>query len=139
MLPIFGDDRRRPINLGGTSTASSHAAILDQAKARRTERQDARNRLLAAVKIQAWWRGMLASKMVRMELRGLLNEDVEGLTGLRCLVVLRKDEEALGMWSERVGEEGVFKLAAGSTGESWKVLIRRTSLMLLQSVANAPQ
>ena len=100
MIPIWGDERRRPINLGGTSTASSHAAILDQAKARRLEREDNRRKEESAVKVQGWWRAVREARLVRGYLRRVFEGDVGGITGLRCLVLIGgRDGELLGRWS----------------------------------------
>jgi ubiquitin-protein ligase E3 C len=110
MIPIFGDERRRKMNLGGASSASSHAAILDQAKARRSERHDLRRRQENVVKLQAWWRGLKEARMVRSELKKAFEEDVTGITGLRCLVLTGRDEEVLGRWSSAMisSGEGTF-------------------------------
>ncbi|KAF8315803.1 hypothetical protein F5887DRAFT_1040174, partial [Amanita rubescens] len=57
---------------------------------------------------------------------------------MRCLVPLDNDEEALAIWSRAV-------LASGSVAgvhrpvESWLVLMRKLSLFMLRSIANAPQ
>ncbi|KII83229.1 hypothetical protein PLICRDRAFT_180633 [Plicaturopsis crispa FD-325 SS-3] len=135
MLPLFDDERnRRKINLGGASSASSHAAILDQAKARRMEREAQRLRADSAVRLQAWWRGVHEAKKVKAEMRRVFEGDVLGLTGLRCLVLIGRDEEVLGAWSSAMTEETLLK-----NDESWKVLVRQASLLLLQSVAQNPR
>ena len=103
MLPIFGFDssgpRRRNINLGGTSSARSYTAILEQAKAQRGEREETRRRHDSALRLQAWWRGLKKVWEIRRELRIVFDQDVTGITGLRCLVLLGKDEDALARWS----------------------------------------
>lgn len=112
MLPLFGEERRRrEINLGGRSSAASHAAILDQAKARRNERLHTRQRQDSAIKLQAWWRGLLESWKVRADLRRAFDEDVLGINGLRCLALIGKDEERLGRWATSVlnGGEGMLQ------------------------------
>jgi ubiquitin-protein ligase E3 C len=159
MIPIWGDERRRPINLGGTSSASSHTAILDQAKARRLEREDNRRRELSAIRVQAWWRGVREAEAVRGRMRDIFWEDVRGIRALRCMILVGRDEEVLGGWSAemvRGGErkstrcildwivadsvvETLFMPATGPDQASWLVLIRQTSLLLLQSVADSPQ
>lgn len=143
MLPLFGDDRkRREINLGGRRTAATHDLILEQAKARRTEREDIRRKRDSAVRLQAWWRGLHEARRVRRQLRQTLAENVTGIVGLRCLAVLGQDEEALALWSNAVlgaGEESLFHLATGAEGSSWLVLIREVSYSLLKSAASAPR
>ncbi|TFK46201.1 HECT-domain-containing protein [Heliocybe sulcata] len=143
MLPLFGDDRkRREINLGGARSASSHELILEQAKARRTEREDNRRKRDSAVRLQSWWRGLSEARRVRRQLRQTLAENVTGIGGLRCLVVMGQDEEALAMWSDAMlgaGEEALFQLGTGPERESWLVLIRPVSSLLLKSAARAPK
>ncbi len=101
-IPLFGDEpgkRRRQINLGGTSTATTQASILQDAKARRLQRQEEKKRQESASKIQSKWRSVKLSREVRGHLREVFDSDVTGLTGLRSLVLLRNDKEALMNWS----------------------------------------
>lgn len=107
MLPLFGDERRREINLGGSSSVTtSQAAILNQARARRIERETVRKRQDSAVTIQAWWRGITDSRRVRQELRELFTGDITGLTGLRCLVLIGQDTDFLDKWAVEVLSQG---------------------------------
>ncbi|KAF9456890.1 hypothetical protein BDZ94DRAFT_1274548 [Collybia nuda] len=140
MLPLFGDERKRKINLGGTSTASSHRTILEQARAQRDERSAQKRREASAVRIQAWWRGMQQTGNVRQGMRQEFESDVKGLVGLRCLVLMGpRDEEALLIWSRemvRGGPSTLFELARHTeTRESWLVLIRQVASLLLRSVS----
>lgn len=108
MLPLFGDERRRQINLGGSSSATtSQAAILNQARARRVERETARKRQESAVAIQAWWRGITDARRVRQNLREQFAGDITGLTGLRCLVLIGPDTEFLDGWAAEVLSRGI--------------------------------
>jgi ubiquitin-protein ligase E3 C len=141
MLPLFTNERRKPINLGGPSSASTHAAILDQAKARRSERQDLRKRIDAAVRIQAWWRGVQTRRQLRC--RGE-SGDVGSLDVLRWVVLVGEDDDVLGRWSMGVvgggdgGAQEVLRCAEGVGANSWVVLIRQMSVLLLKSVAHDP-
>lgn len=110
MIPIWEDEKRRKINLGGATSASSHAAILDQVKARRLEREDYRRREINAVRLQAWWRGVSEAKLARQHMKTVFANDVTGITGLRCLVLIGKDEDVLGQWSRAMiaGGQGVY-------------------------------
>jgi ubiquitin-protein ligase E3 C len=111
MFPVFEDGRKRKINLGGASSASSRSAILDQAQARRNERVEQKKRQDNAVKLQAWWRGLKEGRRVVYEMRKAFEADVVGITGLRCLVLIgRSDEEALAIWSGKVMERGAGAL-----------------------------
>ncbi|TRM60843.1 hypothetical protein BD626DRAFT_122762 [Schizophyllum amplum] len=64
---LLEDSRRRKINLGGTSGASSQSALLDQAKARRLERRTLKRKQDSAVKIQSWWRGIPEPRSARRQ------------------------------------------------------------------------
>ncbi|KAJ7471427.1 HECT-domain-containing protein [Mycena galericulata] len=141
MLPLFGDSRRQ-INLGGSSSVSTLSSITDQAKARRAERIEQKRKNDAATRIQAWWRGVSASRAVKAEMRRVFESDIEGITGLRCVVLIGMDQEILGKWSQTVagkGEESLFSPARGPQQSNWLVLIRQTCLLLLRSLAASPQ
>lgn len=127
MLPTFGDERRRPINLGGATSASSHAAILEEAKARRLERHNFKRRQEKAVRLQSWWRGVNEAKIARQAMRKAFEDDVTGITGLRCLVLIGKDEEIIGKWSTTILSTG-----EGAT-ELLRLLPRRSVDLQLES------
>ncbi|KAF8655373.1 hypothetical protein AX16_003070 [Volvariella volvacea WC 439] len=138
----FDHERRRAINLGGASSASSSTDVLGQAKADRLGRLEQKRRQESATRIQAWWRGVHQARLMRNELRKTFASDVTGLTGLRCLVLIGQDEAVLAQWSSalvELGEAALFAPASGPHQESWFVLIRKACLLLLQSVANAPR
>lgn len=110
MIPIWGEDRRRQMNLGGSSSAATHTAILDQAKARRLERESNRRKQESAVRVQAWWRGTKQAQAVRERMKKQFEGDVRGIRGLRCLTLIGRDEEVLGRWSSVMvnGGEGEY-------------------------------
>ncbi|KIM38451.1 hypothetical protein M413DRAFT_447711 [Hebeloma cylindrosporum] len=138
MLPSFGDEWKRKINLGGVSSAASQSSILNQVQAERQARAQHKDRTEKAIRIQAWYRGVKGARLAKSEMRSSFESDVMGLTGLRCLVLIGKDDEVLGKWSRAVlelGPEQVFAPAVGPHRTSWLVLIRQASLLLLQSVA----
>ncbi|KAJ7649720.1 HECT-domain-containing protein [Roridomyces roridus] len=142
MLPIFGETRRREINLGGSSSSSTLSSIQDQAKARRAEREEQKRRNENATRIQAWWRGVSAIRAAKAEMRRVFESDVQSIMGLRCLVLLGRDQDALRMWAramEAGGEGSLFSPAVGPQQASWLVLIRQISVLLLRSVALSPQ
>ena len=88
MIPNFsGPNRAREINLGGASSTSSQAVILNEAKVRREQREDARRRLENAVKIQAWWRGVQEARAVRKGLGEAFDSGNGGVAWSRYLVV----------------------------------------------------
>ena len=107
-FPLFGDatKKRREINLGGTTAHVTQDSILQEAKARRLERDELRRKQAGAVKIQSWWRGRRQAELVRRQLRETFDQDVTSLTGIRCLVLMGRDEAALGQWSLAVVAAG---------------------------------
>ncbi|RPD62864.1 HECT-domain-containing protein [Lentinus tigrinus ALCF2SS1-7] len=138
-IPLFGDapnKRRREINLGGTHTATSHNDILQEAKLRRIQRDDQRRRQDAARRIQHSWRGYAAQRDVRRRLRSTFEQDITSLTGLRCLVLLGQDEEALARWSAVILSSRKDILA--QSDQSAVVLLQRVSRMILRSVSKNP-
>lgn len=164
MLPTFGDEHKRKINLGGTGSASSSsaAAILSRVQAERQARAEMKMRIKAAVRIQACWRGCRERGRVRAEVRrwlvggdiemgtegmeGVEKEGmrVEGVRALRGVVMVGRDEDVLGRWAGEVVRRGVGALWAPSVGEksvaeSWMVLIRQVGVLLLREVADSPQ
>lgn len=106
MLPLFGDEKRRQINLGGSSSVSTLSSITDQAKARRAERIEQKRQNDNATRIQAWWRGIAAIHAAKAQMRRVFESDIEGITGLRCVVLIGMDQEVLGKWSQTVAEKG---------------------------------
>jgi hypothetical protein len=97
---IFGEEKKRRINLGGASSATTSTSILDEARHRRLEREDRRRRNENAIRIQAWWRGRLGAEAMKVHLRQVLAQNPDEITALRCLVLLGKDVGALTRWSE---------------------------------------
>ncbi|KAG9308894.1 HECT-domain-containing protein [Chiua virens] len=139
MLPLFGNElRRREINLGGSTSVSSQAAILDQARARRMEREAQRKREENAIRIQSWWRGASESRRIRQQLRQVFLEKVTCLTALRCLVLVGQDEELLSIWSERMSQDDalLFGPAQGPDRDHWITLLCRVAVLLLHSISS---
>ena len=107
MIPtLFSDDRKRKINLGGVLPVTTHAAIIDRVREERTIRAEQKRRVENAIRIQAWWRGIRVARYTKMEMRKAFEADVTGITGLRCLVLIGKDEEVLSRWSKAMLELG---------------------------------
>lgn len=114
MLPIFGSERRRQINLGGASSSTSHSSIIDEAKLRREERILIQKQTNNAIKLQAWWRGMREQRQVKGHLRTKLEDalnrgDLLSLETLRMLVIvgrMQADDTILSNWSEKLVEYG---------------------------------
>jgi len=106
MFPEFGNERKRSINLGGVSSAATPASILGRVHAERQARAEHRQRTDSATRIQAWYRGISDARASRIQMRKAFEADVIGLTGLRCLVLIGKDNEVLGKWSRAILELG---------------------------------
>jgi hypothetical protein len=105
MLP-FAQEKRRKINLGGATSASSQTDILHSAKARRSAREEIRRRHESALCIQSRWRSSQQSRVVKRILSELFQEDVLGLNGMRALVLIGNNDELLAQWSEGVVRSG---------------------------------
>ncbi|KAI6123405.1 HECT-domain-containing protein [Pisolithus croceorrhizus] len=142
MLPLFGDEhrRRRTINLGGSQSVTSQAAILEQARALRLKREVLRRREESALKIQSWWRGTLEARSVRHYMRQLFLQDMTSLMGLRCLVFIGQDDDLLRQWSAAMSADDhlLFGGAAGQDKAHWVTLLCRVSVLLIKSVAKEP-
>ncbi|KIK27397.1 hypothetical protein PISMIDRAFT_93249 [Pisolithus microcarpus 441] len=158
MLPLFGDEhrRKRAIDLGGSKSATSHAAILEQAKAQRFKREVLRRREESALKIQSWWRGTLEARCVKRHMRQLFLQDMTSLTGLRCLVLIGQDDDLLQQWSAAMSVDDckwpsscrltlvhvhtdlLFGGAGSQDKAHWLTLLCRVSVLLITSVAKAP-
>lgn len=71
MLPFTTQESiaRRNINLGGATSQSSQAAILDRARLLRNARRDERKRDEAALKIRKWLVSQRKAQALRADLR----------------------------------------------------------------------
>ncbi|CAL1705751.1 unnamed protein product [Somion occarium] len=140
-IPLFGDHptkRRREINLGGTNVTRAHASILQDAHARRAQRTEERRRQESAIRIQNWWKANLQLRLVKRQLQAVFEQDVAGITGLRCLVLIGRDEYVLERWSTAMlsgGPDSIFNTMIDPHGAT---LLRRASFLLLQFVADQP-
>ncbi|KAG6818559.1 hypothetical protein H0H93_003989, partial [Arthromyces matolae] len=141
MFTPFNEERKRKINLGGTSSAVSHSTLLGNVRALRTERLEQQKRHDSAARVQAWWRGTIEARRVRRDMRKAFENDLCGITGLRCLVIAgRQDDEFLSVWSkEMVNGDSLFSLPRNPQYQkSWLVLIKQAAALLLSSVARNP-
>jgi ubiquitin-protein ligase E3 C len=114
MLPVFANEKRRKINLGGQVSVQTHDSIVNQARARREEREDRRRQHESAVRIQAWWRGSREARSVRRELYTVFQRDPLSISGLRCLVLIGGNDQVLGTWSAAVVGSGEGTLPAAA-------------------------
>ncbi|KAJ7089078.1 HECT-domain-containing protein [Mycena epipterygia] len=138
MYPLLGDEKRRNVNLGGRS-GPNHATVIGEAKSLRSLRQDQKLQLNSAVCLQARWRGILSRRLVHSQIRAIFEDDVLGISGLRCLALLG-EEKMLAKWSTAVlsgGEGGLFLLAQEPHRNSWLILIRKVAWLLINSAATA--
>lgn len=58
------------------------------------------------MRLQAWWRGVKYARITRSQMKKMFEDDVCGITGLRCLVLIGGDEEVLGKWSSTIVASG---------------------------------
>ncbi|EKM53845.1 uncharacterized protein PHACADRAFT_260396 [Phanerochaete carnosa HHB-10118-sp] len=140
-FPLFGDGpggRRREINLGGLITATSQTSLLQDAKARRMQRNDLRKRQESATRIQSWWRGRKHAQRVRSELRRTFEDNITNITGLRCLVLIGKDEALLGRWAEAILVDNAAHLIEAGSDPTWTISLRKVSVLLLHAVSDSP-
>ncbi|GJE97910.1 HECT-domain-containing protein [Phanerochaete sordida] len=140
-FPLFGDTpgkRRREINLGGLTTTTTQTSLLQDAKARRMQRNDLRRRQECATRIQSWWRGRKHAQRVRAELRRTFDQNVTNITGLRCLVLIGKDEALLGRWADAMLADNAAHLFEAASDPTWTISLRKVSVLLLQGVSDSP-
>lgn len=121
MFP-FTQEKRRKINLGGSTSVSSQTDILHGAKARRSEREEIRRRHESALCIQSRWRSYQKYRVVKRILSEMFQEDVLGLNGMRALVLIGNDGPLLAQWSE-----GVIRAGDGKPSISVSIMYRCAS------------
>ncbi|PSR73718.1 hypothetical protein PHLCEN_2v10437 [Hermanssonia centrifuga] len=140
-LPPFGDSpgqRRRAINLGGSTSQTTQSALLQEARARRQQRNDLKRKQDSATKIQSWWRGRQQARFVREQMRALFQDNATNITGLRCVVLIGSDDLVLAKWSSAMLADGGALLLQATSDPTWMTLLRRVSVLLLQSVSVHP-
>ncbi|KAF8527427.1 HECT-domain-containing protein [Hysterangium stoloniferum] len=153
MLPFESDSTsRRNINLGGASSQSSQAVLLDRARALRNARRDERNKEIAALKIRNWLSSQHGIQIVRAELRVQFDLGPQGhghsiedgqldqtfLAWTRLLLLCGADEVRLYRWSAAMLDKGhdfVIGLLHGPQKDSWLFLMKRVSVSLLRKFA----
>ncbi|TFK19059.1 ubiquitin protein ligase [Coprinopsis marcescibilis] len=149
MFPFEDHSRKRKINLGGSSRATTQADILGQVRQQRQARLEIKRREDAAVAIQAWWRAKLEWRVVRMQLWAQFQADLgagdgaglQELRAMRCLMLLKDYKDAMGVWTASLnsgGQERVFALAKTPFAQSWLVLVKIFAIELLKLIAASP-
>ncbi|KIJ54357.1 hypothetical protein M422DRAFT_25280 [Sphaerobolus stellatus SS14] len=151
MLP-FGEDTtpRRNINLGGTTSQSSHTALLDRARALRNARREEKRREEAVVKIQQWLRSVGLVDALHKDLRVQFDLGLEHISGpedqryvhwTRLLLLCRPDDTRLSRWSKQIlghSDAILLGLFHGPYKERWLSLMRQMSLLLLRRISEDP-
>ncbi|KAF8531258.1 hypothetical protein JB92DRAFT_2852681 [Gautieria morchelliformis] len=156
MLPFTTQESiaRRNINLGGATSQSSHAAILDRARLLRNARRDERQKEDAALKIQKWLISQRETHALRADLRarfdlglhdcstvGVGEMDIRYVTWTRLLLLSGADDGRLSRWSREMSDGGKHHFMGpfgGKYRESWLVLVRQIAFLLLQSASRDP-
>lgn len=126
--PFFESGRTRKINLGGSTSTSTHASILDSVKARRHAKLDAQRRTESAVQIQSWYRGRSQAKKIRAQLRESFDLGQGGIEWTRCLVAAcgSEDQDRLGRWSSIMKDRGDYTLSTSIDPINFDEIQRRS-------------
>lgn len=141
---MFGDTRRRQINLGGVNTTTSQAYVLAQVHEQRQRRQDEKRAQEAALQIQARWRAYSSARQIRVQMNQAFDSEPIGtVASTRYLVFGGGERQRLIAWTNvaleatKEDEYTLFKPFEGPEAQSWLVLLRQlTLIMLKQAVAN---
>lgn len=140
---MFGDDRRRRINLGGVQSTSTHQAVLEQTHTLRSQRQQQKRAQEAASVIQARWRAHVQRQIVRRQLLDAFDKEPLGtVMSTRLLVLAGGEETRLSKWAHaavQAGNSALWQPYMGPEAASWLVLVRQIAVMILRATSRAPQ
>jgi len=139
---MFGDERRREINLGGAQLTATQQSVLAQVQQQRQRRQNERMRLEAAVVIQATWRAYTEASRTREILRREFNAEPLGtLRSTRLLLFGGGDSSGMLNWTNAAlstGNSFIIDRMSGSDAMSWLVLLKHVAYKILKHVTNDP-
>jgi ubiquitin-protein ligase E3 C len=159
MLPFLSEPNRRRINLGGSTSAATHASVLDQAKARRQEREALRRQEQCALQIQAWFRGRSDARRAMLRLQQSFDPVKDVPNALRYILLFgRKDPLRLHQISQTIlcqPQRACISLLLlcsvitiyiafldpldGPDGVNWVNLLRRLSVIILHDIHHQPR
>jgi ubiquitin-protein ligase E3 C len=144
LLPpsMFGDDRRREINLGGSQLTATQQSVLAQVQQERERRHNERMRLEATSVIQAAWRAYTEASITRENLRREFDaEPLETLRSARLLLFGGGERKRLLVWTNaalNAGDAFLSDRMSGSDAMSWLVLLKQLAYMMLTQITNDP-
>jgi len=140
---MFGDERRRPINLGGTNSTATQASLLANVQQERQRRQNEKRRNEASSLIQATWRAHVAGSQTRKELLGSFDREPVGtIASTRFLVLGGGERTRLVAWTKAAlkGDKSqIFAPFEGSEANTWLVLLRQLTAIMLTQIVSSPQ
>jgi len=143
MTFFSGNERKRPINLGGVSLTTTHDDLLAKAQQEREQRLFQKRAQEAASTIQARWRARLKLQDVRGHFLELFDREPAGTIASARFLVLGGGEQArLSAWATAALQAGDHMLWLPFTSQdatTWLVLIRQIAFMLLTEFSRAPE
>ncbi|KIM29078.1 hypothetical protein M408DRAFT_329093 [Serendipita vermifera MAFF 305830] len=139
---MFGDERRREINLGGTRSLATQQSVLAQVRHEREQRLLERKRLEASSIIQTAWRAHAETCRTRNELLERFDQEPVGtLTSTRLLLFGGGESRRLLTWTTAaLGDGNAFmqNRFLGPDAGNWLVLLKQLSSIILKQVTNDP-
>ncbi|KAG8852075.1 hypothetical protein FRB91_007040 [Serendipita sp. 411] len=139
---MFGDERRRQINLGGAHSTATHASVLAQTQQARERRRNEKRAHASASIIQSRWRAWAARAKVQAEmLRAFDSEPIGTVASARYLVLGGGEHTRLVAFANaalKAREKAVFQPFFGPESSSWLVLLRQIACLMLTQVAGDP-
>lgn len=142
LQPMFGDERRREINLGGAYLTATQHSVLAQVQQERERRRNERQRLESSSVIQAAWRAYAEATRTRNGLLKRFDQEPLGtLTSTRLLIFGGGERRRLLTWTNAALGDGDSFLSdrfLGPDAASWLVLLKQLTYMMLKQVTNAP-
>jgi hypothetical protein len=136
---MFGDERRRAINLGGESSTVTQASVRARVQEERQRRQNEKRQNEASSLIQAAWRAHLTRKEL---LQSFDREPVGTIASTRFLVLGGGEHTRLMAWTKAAlkGDKSqIFAPFAGPDANTWLVLLRQLTAIMLTQIVSSPQ
>lgn len=140
---MFGDDRRRPINLGGANSTATQASVLARVQQERQRRQNEKRRSEASSLIQATWKAHRAGVRTRNELLEAFDKEPIGtIPSTRFLVLGGGEPQRLVAWTNAAltaKKSQFFAPFNGPESNTWLVLLRQIAAIMLAQIVSSPQ
>lgn len=140
---MFGDERRRAINLGGENSTATQASVLARVQQERQRRQNEKRQHEASSLIQATWRAHVAGSQTRNELlQSYDREPVGTIASTRFLVLGGGEHARLVAWTKAAlkgHKSQIFAPFASPEANTWLVLLRQLTAIMLTQIVSSPQ